>query len=368
MQLIKKATAAIAIGFVTVLFARQIEVETRAPTLIQAPLIPDGTYLPDERNNIEVFHRAAPSVVHISSIALQRDFFSFDTYEIPQGTGTGFIWDTDGHIVTNMHVLEGADRVMVRTIDQKDYPAKLVGVDPHKDLAVLQIEAPTAELVPLVPIDDNTPLLVGQKTIAIGNPFGLDHTLTVGVVSALGREITALSGLKIFGAIQTDAAINPGNSGGPLLNAQGRLIGVNTQIMSKSGSNAGIGFAIPAEVVKYVVPQLIRYGKVQRVGLGVTLLEDHFAQRLGVRSGVVIYKIDNNSAASKIGLVGIRVDGSGRALLGDVITAIDGRAVNSRLDFLNLLINYRLGDQVDLTLNRKGRISNLKCTLQALED
>ena len=356
------------IGFIAVLFARQIEVETRTPPPVQAPIIPDGTYLPDERNNIEVFQRVAPSVVHISSIALQRDFFSFDTYEIPQGTGTGFVWDREGHIVTNMHVLESADRVMVRTIDQKDYPARLIGVDAHKDLAVLKIEAPTAELTPIVPMDDHSPLLVGQKAIAIGNPFGLDHTLTVGVVSALGREITSLSGLKIFGAIQTDAAINPGNSGGPLLNAQGRLIGVNTQIMSKSGSNAGIGFAIPTEVVKYVVPQLIRSGKVQRVGLGVTLLEDHFARRLGVKNGVVIYKVDRNSPASTIGLVGIRVDGSGRALLGDVITAIDGRAINTRLDFLNLLINYRLDDQVELTLNRKGRTSTLRCTLQALAD
>jgi S1-C subfamily serine protease len=182
--------------------------------------------------------------------------------------------------------------------------------------------------------------LVGQKTLAIGNPFGLDHTLTVGVVSALGREITSLSGLKIFGAIQTDAAINPGNSGGPLLNAQGRLIGINTQIKTMSGSSAGIGFAIPAEVVKYVVPQLIEFGKVQRVGLGLTLLEDHFALRLGVREGV----------------------------LGDVITAIDGRPVRSRLDMLNLLINYRLGDDVELSLLRNGRQSTLRCELQALEE
>jgi S1-C subfamily serine protease len=368
MQLIKRAAAAIGIGFVGVLLARQLDVNLQTPMVIQEPLIPDGTYLPDERNNIEVFQRVAPSVVHISSIAIQRDFFSFDTYEIPQGTGTGFVWDNQGHIVTNLHVLEQADRVMVRTIDQKDYPARLIGADPHKDLAILKIEVPSSALTPIVPIDDNSPILVGQKAIAIGNPFGLDHTLTVGVVSALGREITALSGLKIFGAIQTDAAINPGNSGGPLLNAQGRLIGVNTQIMSKSGSNAGIGFAIPAEVVKYVVPQLIKYGKVQRVGLGVTLLEDHFARRLGVNQGVVIHKVDRSSAADKVGLVGIRVGANGRAILGDIIVGVDGRGVNNRLDLLNLLINYRLGDQVELTLNRNGRTSTLRCELQALNE
>jgi S1-C subfamily serine protease len=330
--------------------------------------LPDDTYLPDEKNNIEVFHRAAPSVVHISSISLQRDFFSHDTYEVPQGSGTGFVWDRQGHIVTNLHVISEGNRVIIRTIDQEVYPATFIGGDPYKDLAVLKIDIPSHKLTPLARIDNSTSIRVGQKTLAIGNPFGLDHTLTTGVVSALEREITSLSQLKIFGVIQTDAAINPGNSGGPLLNSQGRLIGVNTQIMSRSGSSAGIGFAIPTDVVNYVVPQIIAHGKVPRVGLGVHLLEDHMARRLGVKSGVLIYKVFDGGAADQANLNGIRFDRSDRPILGDIIVAVDGRFVQDRKDLLNTLINYRLGDQVELTLIREGQQEKVTCHLQDLKE
>lgn len=349
-----------------IVLARQID--PPMPLAPPAPILPDNTYLPDEKNNIEVFHRAAPSVVHISSISLQRDFFSHDTYEVPQGSGTGFVWDRQGHIVTNLHVISEGNRVIIRTIDQEVYPATFIGGDPYKDLAVLKIDIPSHKLTPLARIDNSTSIRVGQKTLAIGNPFGLDHTLTTGVVSALEREITSLSQLKIFGVIQTDAAINPGNSGGPLLNSQGRLIGVNTQIMSRSGSSAGIGFAIPTDVVNYVVPQIIAHGKVPRVGLGVHLLEDHMARRLGVKSGVLIYKVFDGGAADQANLNGIRFDRSDRPILGDIIVAVDGRFVQDRKDLLNTLINYRLGDQVELTLIREGQQEKVTCHLQDLKE
>lgn len=366
-QLVKRALGALGLGFIGIVLARQIDPPT-APVYQRPaePILPDGAYLPDEKNNIEVFHRTAPSVVHISSVGIQRSFFSFDTYEVPQGSGTGFIWDHKGHIVTNLHVIAQADRIVVRTMDQKNYPAKFIGGDAHKDLAVLKIDAPAQSLIPLERIDDDAPILVGQKALAIGNPFGLDHTLTTGVVSALEREITSLSDLKIFGVIQTDAAINPGNSGGPLLNAQGKMIGVNTQIKSTSGSSAGIGFAIPANVVNYVVPQLIKHGKVTRVGLGLTLLEDHVTRRLGIGRGVLIYKVFRNSPAAKAGLQGIQFDRFDRPILGDTIIAIDQRLVNNRKDLLNLLINYRLGDKVTLTISRQGQTLEIPCDLQAL--
>jgi S1-C subfamily serine protease len=351
---------------VGIVLARQID--PPMPLAPPAPILPDNTYLPDEKNNIEVFHRAAPSVVHISSISLQRDFFSHDTYEVPQGSGTGFVWDRQGHIVTNLHVISEGNRVIIRTIDQEVYPATFIGGDPYKDLAVLKIDIPSHKLTPLARIDNSTSIRVGQKTLAIGNPFGLDHTLTTGVVSALEREITSLSQLKIFGVIQTDAAINPGNSGGPLLNSQGRLIGVNTQIMSRSGSSAGIGFAIPTDVVNYVVPQIIAHGKVPRVGLGVHLLEDHMARRLGVKSGVLIYKVFDGGAADQANLNGIRFDRSDRPILGDIIVAVDGRFVQDRKDLLNTLINYRLGDQVELTLIREGQQEKVTCHLQDLKE
>jgi S1-C subfamily serine protease len=371
-QLIKRGLGALGIGFLGVVLARQIDPPAAPGTPPPPPILPDNTYLPDEKNNIEVFHRAAPSVVHISSIAIQRNFFSYDTYEVPQGSGTGFVWDHKGHIVTNLHVITQnnriPNRIVVRTMDQEDHLAEFIGGDPHKDLAVLKIDLPANQLVPLGRINSETSIRVGQKALAIGNPFGLDHTLTTGVVSALEREITSLSQLKIFGVIQTDAAINPGNSGGPLLNAQGRLIGVNTQIMSKSGSSAGIGFAIPADVVNYVIPQLIQHGRVTRVGLGVNLLEDHITRRLGIKRGVLIYRLTPNGAAASIGLRGITFDRYDRPILGDAILAIDDRKVNNRKDLLDQLINYRLGDKVELTILRNGQTLTLSCPLQAIKD
>lgn len=372
-QLIRRALFPLLLGAGLVLLARHLpfgtQVVGQVPVPVQAPppSLPEGHYLPDEINNVEVFRRVSPSVVYISSIALKRSFFSFDVYQIPQGSGTGFVWDKKGHIVTNMHVIQNADRFTVRTLDQKVYPAKVVGGDPHKDLAVLKIEAPGETLIPVDLAPKEIPLLVGQKTIAIGNPFGLDHTLTTGVVSALDREMTALSGLKIFGVIQTDAAINPGNSGGPLLNAHGQLIGVNTMILSRSGSSAGIGFAVPSDVVRYVVPELIQHGRVQRAGLGVLLLEDRLAYRLGVREGVIVQRVFEGTVAEKVGILGLSIDRNNQIRLGHIITAVDNRKVASREDLLNLLINYRRGDEVTLDVILDGKSSQIICILQGLD-
>ncbi|MEP0346693.1 S1C family serine protease, partial [Rhodopirellula bahusiensis] len=221
------------------------EVPVHAPTA--------GNLADTETRTIELFRVTSPSVVHITTSKVARDYFSMNVQEIPQGSGTGFVWDKAGHIVTNNHVIQNADVAMVAFDDQTSYPAKLVGVAPDKDLAVLLIDAPAERLRP-IPRGVSADLEVGRTALAIGNPFGLDQTLTTGVISALGREIKSDSGVPIKDVIQTDAAINPGNSGGPLLDRSGQLIGVNTAIYSPSGAYAGIGFAIPVDTVRWVVP------------------------------------------------------------------------------------------------------------------
>lgn len=368
LSILKAAAGAIGLGCIGVLLARSLDMPQMSLSK-SAPLIPNHSYLPDERNNIEIFHRSASSIVHISSTAIQRGFFSLDRYEVPQGTGTGFIWDKQGHIVTNHHVISNANRITVRTIDQNEYIATLVGTDRDKDLAVLRIAAPPQKLSPLETIDEEQKIYVGQKALAIGNPFGLDHTLTVGVVSALGREMTSLNGSKILDVIQTDAAINPGNSGGPLLNSQGRLIGVNTQIMSQSGSSAGIGFAIPSQVVNYVVPQLIEFGQVRRVGIrGLTLLDPRIAFRFfGITRGAVIRDVQQDSSGDRAGLRGLKTNGFNRYLLGDVIVELDRQPVLSHISLLNLFTNRRHGDTVRLTLIRAGKKIQRDVELQFLK-
>ena len=265
---------------------------------------------PDERATMAVFERATKSVVFISNTAIQRDFWSFDMLEVPQGSGSGFIWNKQGHIVTNFHVIYGANTIRVTLADRKEHQAKLVGADPDHDLAVLQIQEPETSLEPLA-IGSSHDLRVGQKVLAIGNPFGLDHTLTTGVVSALGRTIKSMSNRTIEGVVQTDAAINPGNSGGPLLDSAGRLIGVNTQIISPSGAYAGIGFAVPVDTVNRIVPELIKHGKLIRPGLGVSLVPDAMARRWGI-NGLVIGKVSRGGAAERAGLKGARETAAGR--------------------------------------------------------
>lgn len=345
---------------------------TEGPMIIQGSQlmakqveIPDRL-LEDEKNNIKIFQKTSASVVYVSSLTLQRELFSFNVYAIPQGTGTGFVWDKKGHIVTNLHVIGSGRRWLVRMIDQTQHEAEFIGADVDKDLAVLKIKAPASSLLPIERAPDQD-LLVGQKAIAIGNPFGLDHTMTVGVISALGREIESLNKRKIMGVIQTDAAINPGNSGGPLLDSRGRLIGVNTQIQSTSGSNAGIGFAIPIDVVENVIPQLIKFGHVKRVGLGIQVLPENYKRVLGVVRGVIVHKVSPGSTAEKAGMKGIELSRSQRPVLGDIIVAVEDYEITNMKDLKDILANYKAEELVKVKVIRDQRERTLKVKLQTLE-
>ncbi|HEX5759445.1 MAG TPA: trypsin-like peptidase domain-containing protein [Thermoanaerobaculia bacterium] len=306
-----------------------------------------------ERATIALFRAASPSVVFITSIARQRDYFRMNILEIPQGSGSGFLWDQRGHVITNFHVVQSADAAQVTLSDHSAWGAELIGASPEKDLAVLRIDAPAARLRPL-PIGRSGNLQVGQTVLAIGNPFGLDQTLTTGIISALGREIQSLAGTPIRDAVQTDAAINPGNSGGPLLDSRGRLIGVNTAIYSPSGAYAGIGFAIPVDTVAWVVPDLIRHGRVVRPNLGVHLVPDATTRELGLE-GALVMEVDEGSGAERAGLEPTRRDRLGRVRLGDLIVAIDGEPIRSSGDLLLALEKRRPGETVRLEVQRDGR-------------
>lgn len=334
------------------------------PEVRPRPVTPPPELGADEKATIAVFERASRSVVYITNTSIRSDPWSFNEFEVPQGSGSGFVWNKEGHIVTNFHVVYGADQINVILSEQGNYRARVVGLDPDHDLAVLQIQAPEDQLVPL-PIGSSNDLRVGQKVLAIGNPFGLDHTLTTGVVSALGRTIKSMTQRTIEGVIQTDAAINPGNSGGPLLDSAGRLIGINTQIVSPSGAYAGIGFAVPVNTVNRIVPELIKYGKVIRPGLGVTLVPDQIAQRWGI-TGVIIGRVAPGSAAERAGLRGTRETLTGRVELGDVVVAIDGKPVQVLDDFMGTLERYQVGDRVVLDVMRGNRRQQMSVTLQAV--
>jgi len=320
-----------------------------------------GDLAADEQSTIALFRSASPAVVYITSIEVRRNIFSLNIHEIPKGTGSGFIWDKQGRIVTNYHVIESASRVEVTLADQSTWQATLVGVAPDKDLAVLQISAPAEKLSPL-PLGESHNLLVGQKVFAIGNPFGLDQSLTSGIVSALGREIKSATGRTIQGVIQTDAAINPGNSGGPLLDSAGRLIGVNTAIYSPSGGSAGIGFAVPMEVVGRVIPEIIRHGRLIRPGLGISVADDQIARRVGV-AGVLVLNVQPNSSAEAAGMRGTRRI-RGDIIFGDIILAVDEHKVSSYDDLRNVMDRYKVGDTVSLTIERDDRQMQLRVVLE----
>lgn len=321
----------------------------------------------DEANNIEIFKQASPSVVYITNSRLvRRSFYSLNPQEIPQGSGSGFIWSRDGYVVTNFHVIQQASRLTVTLQDGTSYDAEVVGVEPDKDVAVLLIKAPREKLDPLA-IGDSSLLEVGRKVIAIGNPFGLDTTLTVGVVSALGREIDSVSRRKIRDVIQTDAAINPGNSGGPLLNSLGQLVGINTAIYSPSGASSGIGFAIPVNIVKKIVPELITYGKVQTPTLSITLLPPQYADYYRQSSrieGVIVMDVIEGGSAEQEGMRGLRESARG-IMLGDVIVAIDDEPVQNEDDLLNALENHRAGDIVTINTLRENEKRSYRVELQA---
>lgn len=312
-----------------------------------------------ERHTIRLFEKATPSVCFITTTTLRRSYYSRNVQEIPSGTGSGFVWDKDGHIVTNYHVIQKADRAMVTLSDGTTWEATKVGVAPEKDLAVLKIKAPRQDLQP-IPVATSYNLRVGQNVYAIGNPFGLDQTLTTGIVSALGREINSVAGIPIRDVIQTDAAINPGNSGGPLLNSSGRLIGVNTAIYSPSGASAGIGFSIPVDVVSWVIPDLIQYGKVNRPLIGVSL-----ARPLRNIKGAIVLGVEENSPAQRAGIQPTTVDQNGNINLGDIIVAINQESVASNSDLYLALEKYQAGDEVLVTVKRNDRELQLPVQLIA---
>jgi S1-C subfamily serine protease len=319
----------------------------------------------DEKKTIDVFNQASQSVVFIENTAIHRDPWSFNLFEVPQGNGSGFIWNTSGHIITNFHVIYGANEIRVILADQTQFPAKVVGVDPDHDIAVLQIRAPSEKMVPLR-LGASKGLQVGQKVLAIGNPFGLDHTLTTGIVSALGRTIKSMTGRTIREVIQTDAAINPGNSGGPLLDSFGRLIGINTQIISPSGVFSGIGFAVPVDIVNRIVPQLIQYGKVIRPSLGIRFLPEQIARSWGIK-GLVIGRLTPGGPADQAGLRGTHVRPGGNIHVGDILLTIDGKPVQTTNDLLDVLDRHQAGDEVKVEYARGGQRRQTTISLQILE-
>jgi S1-C subfamily serine protease len=316
------------------------------------PVTPRGDLAEDEKATIELFRRASPSVAFITTLAQQPIGF-FEIQEVPQGAGSGFVWDAQGHVVTNYHVIRGASAARVSLHDRSEWPATLVGLAPDQDLAVLRIRAPASKLVPIL-VGTSRDLQVGQKVFAIGNPFGLDFTLTTGIVSALGRSIPALTGRRIDDVIQTDAAINPGTSGGPLRDSAGRLIGVNTQIASPSGASAGVGFAVPVDTVSRVVPQLVSHGRVVRPQLGISAGNERALRRAGIE-GVLVMSVAEGSPADRAGLRGTYRAPDGTLVLGDIVQAVDGRPVASLDDLHAALERHRPGDVVKVRVLRDGR-------------
>ncbi len=329
--------------------------ETAAPPAALAQLTED------ERNTIEVVRRNKSSVVYVTNIQLVRDFFYGSEEKMPRGSGSGFLWDERGHIVTNFHVIEDGVEFLVTLPNGEQRQAKLVGKEETKDIAVLALQGGPSGLIPIRP-GSSRDLQVGQKVIAIGNPFGFDYTVTKGIVSAVGRKILGAGGVTIPNMIQTDASINPGNSGGPLLNSSGELIGMNTLIYSPSGASSGVGFAVPVDIIKKIVPELIRSGKVTRPGLGVSFLADEYARRAEI-TGVVILEVQAGTPAYEAGLRGLSRDRFGRTYVNDVIVAIDRTKVTSYDDLFTALESYKIGDTVSLTIVRNDRTRQVSLRL-----
>lgn len=362
------ATVVVAVSTLAIVLARDSWVNSAALNDSRAApraVTRRGELSSDEKSTIALFRQASPAVVNITAIGVQRDFFTLNLYQIPQGTGSGFVWDNKGNVITNFHVIQNADAAQVTLADQSNWKARVVGVAPDKDLAVLRIDAPANRLQP-IPIGTSKDLQVGQSVFAIGNPFGLDQTLTTGVISALNREIESVTRRPIQSVIQSDAAINPGNSGGPLLDSAGRLIGVNTAIYSPSGTSAGIGFAIPVDTVNRIVPELIRSGKVIRPGLGIQIADEQIAQKLGV-TGVLVVDVARGGAAAKAGIQPTRRDADGRLRLGDIVTAVNGKKVATPNDLFLLLEKYKIGDVVSISLLRDGKSIQAKVALEAVQ-
>jgi S1-C subfamily serine protease len=328
------------------------------------PNITDPAAATDEQNNSEIYRTLSPGVVNIHSTSYARDFFGF--VEPQEGSGSGSIIDQQGNILTNYHVIEGAQKLSVSLGGQKNYPAKVVGGDPDTDLAVIKLLEMPREGLTVVSLGDSDKLSVGQKVLAIGNPFGLDRTLTTGVISGLQRPIRARNGRLIEGAIQTDASINPGNSGGPLLDSHGRMIGINSQILSPSGTSAGVGFAVPVNIAKRVVPQLISSGEVRRAKLGISTRNVAALKNqveLPVEDGVLIWQVQPGGAAATAGLRGLQQTEDGDVEIGDIIVGIDADKVANLDDLSRLLDKRQVGEVVNVQIVRNGKKTSVPVTL-----
>ncbi len=326
--------------------------------------ITDPASATDEQNNIEIYRTLSPGVVNVHSTSFARDFFGF--VEPQEGSGSGSVLDQEGHILTNFHVIEGAQKLAVSFGGQKNYAAKLVGGDPDTDLAVIKLTEVPKDGLKIVPLGDSDKLEVGQKVLAIGNPFGLDRTLTTGVISGLQRPIRARNGRPIEGAIQTDASINPGNSGGPLLDSHGRMIGINSQILSPSGASAGVGFAVPVNIAKRIVPMLVRSGEVRRPKLGIGTRDVASLRNqieLPVSDGVLVMQVVAGGAGANAGLRGVTQTENGDVEIGDIIVGIDNQKVGNTDDLYRILDKHQLGDNVQLQIVRNGRRTSLSARL-----
>lgn len=331
--------------------------------------ITDPAIATDEQNNIEIYRTLSPGVVNVHSTSYARDFFGF--VEPQEGSGSGSVIDQDGNILTNYHVIEGAQKLAVSFGGQKNYAAKVVGGDPDTDLAVIKLIERPKEPLTIVPLGDSDKLEVGQKVLAIGNPFGLDRTLTTGVISGLQRPIRARNNRPIEGAIQTDASINPGNSGGPLLDSHGRMIGINSQILSPSGASAGVGFAVPVNIAKRIVPELLRSGEIRRPKLGISTRDVEALKgqvELPVSDGVLIWQIAPGGPAANAGLRGLTQTENGDVEIGDVIVGIDNEKVANTDELYRLLNEHAVGDQVQVQILRNGRRMSVPVRLTQTPD
>lgn len=318
----------------------------------------------EEQNNINVFKNISPSVVYITIYSQFRNPFSFNVQKIKSGTGSGFIWDKEGHIITNYHVIAQQDvRYQVVLSDQSTWDAEIINGNPENEVAVIKIKAPADKLKPIV-LGNSEKLQIGQKVFAIGNPFGFDYTLTTGIVSGLGREITSMTGRAIHGLVQTDAAINPGNSGGPLLDNQGNLIGMNTAIYSPSGASAGIGFAVPVSTIKTIVPRLLKRGN--NSGLGIVPAPDQVSQRLGIEKGIIVQSVLKRASISKSGIEDMKFDEYKGFVYFDVISKVNNKEISGLLSLYKILDNFNPGDQVNIEVVRykvnmyRQRITEIK--------
>ncbi|HUR96512.1 MAG TPA: trypsin-like peptidase domain-containing protein [Pyrinomonadaceae bacterium] len=365
------AAAIIAVGATALLYSLTNFLYDKDKSMLtlaeEAPQgISDPNAVTDEQNSIEVYKSIAPGVAFINTTSYRQDFWGGT--EEGKGNGSGSVIDAEGHILTNYHVVQGATKLSVSFGGEKTYPATMVGGDPDTDLAVIKIDPPSTGLT-LVPLGNSDSLVVGQKVLAIGNPFGLDRTLTTGVISGLQRPIRsrplpgAPTGRPIDAAIQTDASINPGNSGGPLLDKFGRMIGINSQILSPAGGSVGVGFAVPVNTAKRVIPQIIQFGEVRRPKLGASHLSvKDLAERgykMPIQQGLLVYSLVPGGAAEKAGLRAVTDDGT----LGDIIVSADGQALNDMDDLFRLLDKKQIGDTVNLQVFRDGRTNTVPVKL-----